>query len=180
MKIITTMSGRHTSARTLLWAGLLVAAVMTSAPALAGHKHKTTIIRETVYHTPSYHAPYHHNSSVIIPVTNSLYLGLGGIYLDSGHRHDRIHRTVSRHDRYGDRHHDRYQDNYYDRGFRHPGHGNGFGYRDHDRRHHEPVRGRWSGAERKREIIYIERDGRRGSSYREAERRSVVIRERSR
>lgn len=156
--------------KALALAALLVAGTVAATPAMADRHRTTTVVRETVYHSPSQVIV---QPSVIIPISNSVYVGLGSnSYVNSGHRHTTVYREVSRHN---DRHYDRHHDNYYDRGFRHPGHGNAFGHR-----HKEPARGRWSGADRHRDVIYVDRDGRRHSSYREAERRSVVIRERSR
>lgn len=153
---------RSVATRTLAVIVLVVTGVIAATPAMADRK-RTTVIRETVYQTPVYQ-----NSSVIIPISDSIYLGLGNGYVDSRHRQTTVYREISRHD------------NYYDRGFRHPGRGNAFGHRNHGHQYREPARGRWSGANRHREVIYVDRDGRRNSSYREAERRSVVIRERSR
>ena len=176
---MTTIPVKHCrlpGARSVLLACLLSAAVVAATPAADGHRHTTTVIRETVYHTPSYRTPYFRDTTVIVPLSGSLYLGLGSLGIDKGYRQSREHRTFTRYDRDYERRHD----SYYDRGFRHKGHGNAFGYRGYDRKRHEPARGRWSGADRHRDVIYVDRDGRRSSSYREAERRSVVIRERSR
>lgn len=176
MKTSSRLFSRSTAGKTLVMAALVVVGIATAAPAVADRQRTTTVIRETVYHSPSRVIV---QPSVIIPISNSVYVGLGSnygnSYGNSSHRHTTVYREVSRHDRHHDRHYDRHHDNYYDRGFRHPGHGNAFGHRKQ-----EPARGRWSGADRHREVIYVDRDGRRNSSYREAERRSVIIRERSR
>lgn len=169
MNKFSIMQNRRLARKYLVLMSIVVAGIVAAQPVLADRKRTTTVIRETVYHTPAYHAPrYHQSSSVIIPISGSVYLGLGSGYVDTRHRHTTVYREVSRHD------------NYYDRGFRHPGRGNAFGHRNHGHQHREPARGRWSGADRHRDVIYVDRDGRRNSSYREAERRSVVIRERSR
>ncbi|MDO9518624.1 MAG: hypothetical protein Q7L19_00240 [Pseudohongiella sp.] len=170
-----TTQNRRKAGKSMALLALVVAGMVAATPAIADRKRTTTVIRETVYHTPVYHAPARVivQPAVIIPVSNSVYVGLGSnTYVQTGHSHTTVYREVSRHD-------SRY-DNYYDRGFNHPGRGNAFGHRNHGKQYHEPARGRWSGANRQREVIYVDRDGRRNSSYREAERRSVVIRERSR
>lgn len=172
MKTSPRLFNKTTAGRTLAVAAFVVAGIVSATPAMADRQRTTTVIRETVYHSPSRVIV---QPSVIIPISNSVYVGLGSSYVNSGHRHTTVYRDVSRYDRDYDRTHHRHQDNYYDRGFRHPGRGNAFGHRKQ-----EPARGRWSGADRHRDVIYVDRDGRRSSSYREAERRSVVIRERSR
>lgn len=184
MKTSSRLLGRTIAGKTLAVAALVVAGIVTATPAMADRQRTTTVIRETVYHSPSRVIV---QPSVIIPISDSVYVGLGSSYGNNNHSHTTVYREVSRHDRHHDRHYDRHHDrhydqhydrhhdNYYDRGFRHPGHGNAFGHRKQ-----EPARGRWSGADRHRDVIYVDRDGRRSSSYREAERRSVVIRERSR
>jgi hypothetical protein len=145
---------------------LVVLSIVTVTPAMADRKH-ITVIRETIYYAP---ARIIVQPSVIFPISHSHYLGLGSkSYIHSSHAHSTVYREVNRHD------------NYYDRGFRHADRNNKvWGHRDNGHRSYEQARGRWSGANRHREVIYVDRDGRRGSSYREAERRSVIIRERSR
>lgn len=176
MKTTSRFFSRRSAGKSLAVAALVVAGIVSATPAMADRQRTTTVIRETVYHSPSRVVV---QPSVIIPISDSVYVGLGSNYGNSSHRHTTVYREVSRHDRDYDRHYDRdynrHHDNYYDRGFRHPGRGNAFGHHKQ-----EQARGRWSGADRHREVIYVDRDGRRNSSYREAERRSVVIRERSR
>jgi hypothetical protein len=170
MKTSFRFTSRRTAGKSLALAAFLVVAnIIIATPAMADRQRTTTVIRETVYHSPSRVIV---QPSVIIPISNSVYVGLGSsAYADDRHRHTTVYREVSRYDT----HYDNHRNTYYDRGFRHPGRGNAFGHRKQ-----EPARGRWSGANNHREVIYVDRDGRRSSSYREAERRSVVIRERSR
>lgn len=145
----------------------------------------TTVVRETVYHSP-YRIIV--SPRVIVPVNRSVYVGIGsGAVASHQPRQTVIYREVTRHhDRHG---RDYYRDGGYRRGgdyhrgkdYRtHPvwgysDRGHGYGYRSK-----EPVRGRWSGSDRHRDVIYVEKDGRRNSSYREIEGRSVDIRDRSR
>lgn len=56
---------------------------------------------------------------------------------------------------------------------------NNHGHHNGHAKGHNNSRGSWSNG-RQRDVVYVNRDGRRGSSYREVERTSVVIRERSR
>ncbi len=168
-----------------------------SANTASADRTYTTVVRETVYHSPSRVIV---SPSVIVPVNRSVYVGIGsGLYVIHQPRHTVIYREAThRHDRhdedyYGDsgyrRGNEYYRDNNYhrdsnyrrDNNYRtHPvwgysDRGHGYGYRNK-----EPVRGRWSGSDRRRDVIYVEKDGRRNSSYRETERRSVEIRDRSR
>ena len=158
-----------------------------SANTASADRTYTTVVRETVYHSPSRVIV---SPSVIVPVNRSVYVGISsGTFVSHQPRQTVIYREVTRH-------HDRHDEDYYrDSGYRW---GNEY-YRDHDHRAHsvwgysdrghgygyryrnkEPVRGRWSGSDRRRDVIYVEKDGRRNSSYRETERRSVEIRDRSR
>lgn len=172
---------------TLVVSAVFVAAATGASTAFADRTY-TTVVRETVYKSPSkvsvYHAPTRVIVSprVIVPVSSSVYVGIGGgTYVAHQPRQTVIYREVTRHH---NRHHDDYhRGNQYGRAKDYRDHpvwgyssrGNAFGHR-----HKEPVRGRWSGSDRRRDVIYVERDGRRHSSYRETERRSVEIRDRSR
>jgi|GEM_PF-1864894 len=168
-----------------------------SANTASADRTYTTVVRETVYHSPSRVIV---SPSVVVPVNRSVYVIIGsGTFVSHQPRQTVIYREVTWH-------HDRHNEGYYrDSGYRrdneyysdnnyhrdsdyrrdndHRAHpvwgysdrGHGYGYRNK-----EPVRGRWSGSDRRRDVIYVEKDGRRNSSYRETERRSVEIRDRSR
>ena len=143
----------HRSTKTgkalIAMAAVLIAGTVAATPALADSRRHTTVIRETVYHSPTRVIV---EPTVIVPISSSLYLGLG-----SPVSHHHSHTTVVR------------------QVHSHPGRGHAYGHHKH-----EPARGRWSGAHPHREVIYVDRNGRRSSSYREAERHSVIIRDRSR
>ena len=199
-------TAKTSGARRLL-NNMLVGAVCVltgiSANSASADSTYTTVVRETVYHSPSRVVV---SPRVFIPVNRSVYVGIGrGTVVSHQPRQTVIYREVTRH-------HDRHDEDYYrdssyrqvsgyrreydyhrvsdyhrendyhrDKDYRaHPFWGNsdrghGYGYRNK-----EPVRGRWSGSDRRRDVIYVEKDGRRNSSYRETERRSVEIRDRSR
>lgn len=142
----------------LATAAVLVAGVIAATPSLADSRRHTTVVRETVYHSPSRVIV---EPSIIVPLSSSVYLGLGS---PASHRtYTTVVREVHRAPSHPVFNH-------------HPGRGHAHGH--HKR--HEPARGRWSGANHRHDVIYVDRDGRRGSTYREVERRSVVIRDRSR
>lgn len=147
-----------TTTKALMTAAALIASFVAATPALADGRRHTTVIRETVYHSPSRVIV---EPAIVLPISDSVYLGIGS------HNSYRSHTTVVR-EVHRERSHPVWGS--------HPGRGHAYGH--HKRS--EPVRGRWSGADRHREVIYVDRDGRRGSSYREAERHSVIIRDRSR
>ena len=142
--------------KALATAAVLVAGVIVATPSLADSRRHTTVVRETIYHSPSRVV----EPTIIVPLSGSIYLGLG-------HTSHRTHTTVVREVHRAPQHpvfsH-------------HPGRGHAHGH--HKR--HEPARGRWSGNNHRHDVIYVDRDGRRGSTYREVERRCVVIRDRSR
>lgn len=152
-----------TAAKTLMTAAALIAGFVVATPAMADGRRHTTVIRETVYHSPSRVIV---EPAIVLPISDSIYLGIGSHNTYRSHT-TRSHTTVVR-EVHRERNHPVW-------GY-HPGRGHAHGH--HTRS--EPVRGRWSGADRRREVIYVDRDGRRGSSYREAERHSVIIRDRSR
>jgi len=196
-----------TSGAQRLLNNMLVGAVCVltaiSANTASADRIYTTVVRETIYHSPSRVVV---SPRVFIPVNRSVYVGIGsGTVVSHQPRQTVIYREVTRH-------HDRHDEDYYrDSSYRrgsdyhsvndnhsvndyhrdndyhrekdnraHPvwgysDRGHGYGYRNK-----EPVRGRWSGSDRRRDVIYVEKDGRRNSSYRETERRSVEIRDRSR
>lgn len=157
---------------TIMLGAVIVLAATGASTALADRTY-TTVVRETVYHTPSRVIV---SPTVIVPVSNSVYIGFGGGgYVSHQPRQTVVYREVTRHnDRYDD-HHYRGNDHRNNSVWGYSSRGNGWGHRNK-----EPVRGRWSGSDRRRDVIYVEKDGRRNSSYRETERRSVEIRDRSR
>lgn len=157
---------------TIMLGAVIVLATTGTSTAFADRTY-TTVVRETVYHTSSRVIV---SPTVIVPVSNSVYIGFSGDGYVSHHpRQTVVYREETRHN-------DRYDDHYY-RGndyrnnsvWGYSGRGHNYGHRNK-----EPVRGRWSGSDRRRDVIYVEKDGRRNSSYRETERRSVEIRDRSR
>jgi len=151
----STMTSRTQQVINMLMVGAVFIAATTGTSSAFAERTYTTVVRETVY---------------IYPPRVSVYIAPSVVY-----------REVIRHD-------NRYHTNYY----RGHDYGRDKDYRHHpvwgytDRGHHDeyrnqqPVRGRWSGSDRRRDVIYIEKGGRRNSSYRETERRSVEIRDRSR
>lgn len=175
MKLFPTTIQSSRSKRLLnsMMLGAVIVLASTGASTAFADRTYTTVVRETVYYSPSRVIV---SPTVIVPVSNSVYIGVGGgTYVTHQPRQTVIYREVTRHN-------DRYDDHYY-RGnsyqgnsvWGYSGHGNAHGHRNK-----EPVRGRWSGSDRRRDVIYVEKDGRRNSSYRETERRSVEIRDRSR
>jgi hypothetical protein len=165
--------------------GAVCVLTAVSANIASADRTYTTVVRETVYHSPSRVIV---SPRVIVPVNRSVYVGIGsGSYVSHQPRQTVIYREVTLH--HGRHDEDYYRDGGYRRGndhhrdYDHRAHpvwgysdrGHGYGYRNK-----EPVRGHWSGSDRRRDVIYVEKDGRRNSSYRETERRSVEIRDRSR
>ena len=205
MKLIPATAKKSGIQRLLhnMLAGAVCVLTAIGANTASADRTYTTVVRETVYHSPSRVIV---SPSFIVPVNRSVYVGIGsGSYVIHQPRHTVIYREATyRHDRHDE---DYYRDSGYRRGsdysrdndyYRgnnyhrdsdyhrdndhrtHPfwgysDRGHGYGYRNK-----EPVRGRWSGSDRRRDVIYVEKDGRRNSSYRETERRSVEIRDRSR
>lgn len=195
-------SGAQRLLNNMLVGAVCVLAAISANTASADRTY-TTVVRETVYYSPTRVVV---SPRVFIPVNRSVYFGIAsGTVVSHQPRQTVIYREVTRHhDRHdedyyrdssyrrgGDYHrvNDYHRDNDYhsdkdyhrDKDYRaHPvwgylGRGHGYGYRNK-----EPVRGRWSGSDRRRDVIFVEKDGRRNSSYRETERRSVEIRDRSR
>jgi len=142
---------------------MLVAAVCVltaiSANTASADRTYTTVVRETVYHSPSRVIV---SPRVIVPVNRSIYVGIGsGTIVTHQPRHTVIYREVTRrHDRHDE---DYYRDSSYRRSNEY--------YRNNNYRRDSDYR---------RDVIYEEKDGRRNSSYRETETRSVEIRHRSR
>lgn len=198
MKLFPARAKASVTQRLLINMLVGAACVLTaiSANAASADRTYTTVVRETVYHSPSKVVV---SPKVFIPVYRSVYVGIGSgtvvsqTVVSHHPRQTVVYREVTRHhDRHDEDYHrdssyrlgsdhDRVNDYHRDKDYRaHPVWGNsdrghGYGYRNK-----EPVRGRWSGSDRRRDVIYVEKDGRRNSSYRETERRSVEIRDRSR
>lgn len=142
-----------------------------------------------VYHVPVHQAPVYHTQVYHQPAQQS------NLYFGSGHHLSYIspvHHSASTTTRtttrttirstttvrsQGNAHSDRKGSHY--------GHGHGRhvvrshpGHRHGHHRNHSQSRGSWSS--NRRDVIYVDRKGSRNSSYREAEHRSAVIRDRSR
>jgi len=183
-----TMTSRTQQVINMLIVGAVFIAAITGASAAFAERTYTTVVRETVYISPSRGSVHHAPSRVIVsprvfvPVSSSVFVGIGsGAYVAHQPRQTVVYREVTKHH---NRHHtDHYRGHEYgrDKDYRHhpvwgyADRGHNYGYHNQ-----QPVRGRWSGSDRRRDVIYIEKDGRRNSSYRETERRSVDIRDRSR
>lgn len=139
----------------------------------------------TVYHTPVYYTPVYHTQVYHQPVQQSkLYYGAGhhSSYISPAHHSASTTtrttiRTTTTWRSQGHAHNDRLG--------RHYGHGHGShavrshpGHRHGHHRNHSQSRGSWSS--NRRDVIYVDRKGSRNSSYRQTERRSAAIRDRSR
>jgi hypothetical protein len=154
-------------------AGLMLASVSTSALA---DRYK----RVTIYETIQKPITVIHS-----PVIGSVYVGTTVYRADYGH--GRHHDNRKHYREHG--HHDR---GYHGKGHRkHDHHRHGHGYSGHFKghdiwrggnyhdRHQHNARGSWA-TDRRRGTVYVNERGRKGSTYRQVERNSVVIRQRDR
>lgn len=143
---------------------LTLATVLGAGQAFAGHDRKVIVHETTHYSSPT--LAYHSGPvSVYYGPTHSTRVITTTQRYSSGHKsyHGKSYRQPS----YG-KHHGPH------------GHAHGY-YRNkskHDYRGHAPTRGSWS--RDRRDVIYVNKNARKGSNYRNVERSSVVIRERRR
>jgi len=139
---------------------VVVHETVRSSPAIVVHSSPVYVSHAPVVYVPV-HAPIHHSAVVYAPGSHTSYISSG-------------HQTVSTTTRTTTT--VRSHGNAYGHGgytvVSHPGNRHGHHAK------HSPSRGSWSS--NRRDVIYVDHRGARNSSYREAEHRSVVIRDRSR
>lgn len=152
-----------------------------------GSTHSTWVVSSNtpIVYAPVHQAPVYHTQVYHQPAKQSnLYFGSGyhSSYISPVHHSaSTTTRTTIRSTTTvrspGNAHSDRQGSHY--------GHGHGRhvvrshpGHRHDHHRNHSQSRGSWSS--NRRDVIYVDRKGSRNSSYREAEHRSAVIRDRSR
>lgn len=151
-------------------ASLIALTGLFSASHASADRYRTVVVHSSpvyVSHAPivyvPVHAPVHHSTVVYGPGSHTSYISSGHQTVSTTTRTTTTVRTHS--NAYG---------NAYGHGgytvISHPGHGH------HVK--HSPSRGNWSS--NRRDVIHVDHRGSRNSSYREVERRSVIIRDRSR
>jgi hypothetical protein len=159
--------------------------VSSNTPIVYAPVHQAPVYHVPVYYVPGYQVPVYHTQVYHQPVQQS------NLYFGPGHHSNYIspvHHSASSTTRttirttttvrsQGNAHSYRQGSHY--------GHGHGShvvrshpGHRHGHHRNHSQSRGSWSS--NRRDVIYVDRKGSRNSSYREAEQRSAVIRDRSR
>jgi len=172
--------------KTLLISGLAAALMTTlgATPALADHDRRV-VIRETIYAAPALayrsgpisvyygasRVARHPSRFTTKVITTSHRTASGHSPYRHDSRHDSYRYDAHRHDAYGQRSYG--QGSYGHGSSRHDGYGHRASVYGH-----APTRGSWS--RDRREVIYVDKDARRSSSYRRVERNSAVIRERRR
>ena len=169
--------------------------VSSHTPIVYASVRHAAVHQAVVYHLPVYHLPAYHVPGYDVPVYHTqVYhqpVQQSNLYFGPGHHSNYIspvHHSASSTTRttirttttvrsQGNIHSYRQGSQY--------GHGHGShgvpshpGHRHGHHRNHSQSRGSWSS--NRRDVIYVDRKGSRNSSYREAEQRSAVIRDRSR